>query len=220
MKRIVFDSETAALPAEELEALIPGFDAAEVKLGNTKDPDKVAAKIREAEAKHREYFFERAALDALTGRVLAIGWVDFDQGGEIQVMHDDDEAVLLRRFWALARGEQGRLNTLVGFNITGFDLPFLLRRSWKHGVEIPAGLRRGRYWSESVIDVREIWNLGDRFATGSLDTVAKHLGFGGKSGNGSQFAALWTSDRAAAIAYLVKDVDLTARVAAALNAIP
>ena len=70
----------------------------------------------------------------------------------------------------------GRVHQLVGFNIYPFDLPFLFRRSWKHRVEVPFGIRRGRYWADEMVDLRDGWQLGDRQARGSLDSIAKHLG--------------------------------------------
>src|SRR5476651_2330269 len=73
MQTIVFDLETGPLAESELSALLPPFDPADVKTGNLKDPAKIAEKIAEAEANHKRDFIERAALDPLTGRVLAIG---------------------------------------------------------------------------------------------------------------------------------------------------
>ncbi|HWI60040.1 MAG TPA: hypothetical protein VNZ22_22630, partial [Bacillota bacterium] len=66
MKTIFFDIETGALPAAEIANLMPAFDPTEVKTGNLKDPDKIAAKLAEAEANHRRDFLDRAALDPLT----------------------------------------------------------------------------------------------------------------------------------------------------------
>jgi hypothetical protein len=43
-------------------------------------PDK-SAKLAEAEANHRRYFIDQAALDPLTGRVVAIGLVVNAEGG-------------------------------------------------------------------------------------------------------------------------------------------
>ncbi len=190
MQTNVFDIETRPLPESELTALVPPFDPAEVKTGNIKDPDKIAAKIAEAEASHRRDFFDKAALDPLTGRVVAIGVMTFDVrgpkglpfnlGGQFSIIGRDDEAQMLSEFWEITRGEMGRTNPMIGFNIFNFDLPFLIRRSWKHGVPVPFGLRRGRYWSDQVIDLRECWQLGDRQAKGSLDSIARHLGVGAK----------------------------------------
>lgn len=223
---IVFDIETGPLAERELAALLPPFDPAEVKTGNLKDPEKVAAKIAEAEANHRRDFFERAALDPLTGRVLAIGMMTLPPGerataagATYTLLGDEDEAELLRQFWAACQGEMGRLHLMVGFNSHLFDLPFLMRRSWKQGVAVPLGIRRGRYWGEDVVDVREAWQLGDRMARGSLGSIAKHLGVGEKSGDGKDFARLWATDRAAAEGYLRNDLELTARVAVGLGCV-
>src|SRR5262245_13453189 len=73
VQTIIFDVETGPLADSELSALLPPFDPAEVKTGNLKDPSKIAEKIAEAEANHRRDFFDKAALDPLTGRVVAIG---------------------------------------------------------------------------------------------------------------------------------------------------
>jgi uncharacterized protein YprB with RNaseH-like and TPR domain len=219
MKTIFFDIETGPLPENELAALLPRFDPAEVKTGNIKDPDKIAAKIAEAETNHKRDFIERAALDPLTGRVIAIGLLD-SESGKFDVIGHDDEAKTLGEFWEACLGEMGRTNQMVGFNSSQFDLPFLFRRSWKHRVQIPLGIRRGRYWSEEMIDLREGWQLGDRMARGSLDAIAKHLGVGEKNGEGKEFARLWAEDRAKAVAYLRNDLELTAKVGGVLALCP
>lgn len=235
VQTIVFDVETGPLADSELSALLPPFDPAEVKTGNLKDPAKIAEKIAEAEANHRRDFFDKAALDPLSGRVVAIGMLVFDTRGEVAappatkpdsiiegklvVIGHDDEAKTLREFWDMTRGEMGRLNPMIGFNIFGFDLPFLFRRSWKHRIPLPFGLRRGRYWGDQLIDLRDAWQLGDRQARGSLDSIAKHLGVGAKNGDGKAFAKLWRSDRKQAETYLRNDLELTAKIAHALGVV-
>ena len=218
MQTIVFDVETGPLAESELSALLPPFDPAEVKTGNLKDPAKIAEKIAEAEANHRRDFIERAALDPLTGRVIAIGMLDLETD-IFSIISNVDEAQLLREFWEATRGEMGRINPLIGFNICNFDLPFLFRRSWKHRVAVPFGIRRGRYWGDQVVDLRDAWQLGDRQARGSLDSIAKHLGVGAKNGEGKTFAELWRTDRKKAEAYLRNDVELTAKVADVLGVV-
>ena len=167
MQTIVFDVETGSLAESELSALLPPFDPAEVKTGNMKDPAKIAEKIAEAEASHRRDFFDRAALDPLTGRVVAIGMLVYPEvrgqrsevgveEGKCVIIGHDDEARTLREFWQYTQAEMGRMNPMIGFNIFGFDLPFLFRRSWKRRVPIPFGLRRGRYWGDQIIDLRDM----------------------------------------------------------------
>ena len=198
MKTVFFDIETGPLTEAELAVMVPAFDPAEVKMGNLKDPDKIAAKLAEAEAGHRREFVERAALDPLTGRVVAVGLLF--ENSEFVVIGHDDEAATLREFWGVCRGEMGRINRMIGFNTRLFDLPFLIRRSFKHRVEVPFGIRRGRYWGDEMVDLREEWQLGDRQARGSLDSIAKHLGVGQKNGHGEDFARLWQTDREKAMA--------------------
>ena len=225
---LVFDCETSGLPEPELLAMLPPFDASEVKTGNIKDPAKIAEKIAEVEKNHLRDFVDRAALDPLTGRIVAIGVLPYDPRGEAGpdwstppqavIIGHDDESQTLREFWGMVvSGDHGRLNPVVGFNICMFDLPFLFRRSWKHGITPPPGLRRGRYWGDNVIDLRDLWQLGDRQARGGLDAVARHLGVGSKTGNGAEFADLWKRDRDAAEAYLKNDLALTAAVAGRLG---
>ena len=218
MQTIVFDVETGPLAESELSALLPPFDPAEVKTGNLKDPAKIAEKIAEAEANHRRDFIERAALDPLTGRVIAIGMLDLETDKFFIIGHDD-EARTLREFWEAARGDMGRINPLIGFNICNFDLPFLYRRSWKHRIAVPFGIRRGRYWSDQVVDLRDAWQLGDRQARGSLDSIARHFGVGAKNGDGKAFAELWQTNRQQAEAYLRNDIELTAKIADVLGVV-
>jgi DNA polymerase elongation subunit (family B) len=218
MKTILFDIETGPLPDEELKAMLPPFDPGEVKVGNLKDPEKIAAKVSEARANHWRDFQRKAALDALTGRVLAIGVMD--ENGQFSVLGDAEEKQTLMQFWGLCRKVTSGGNWLIGFNTHAFDLPFLIRRSLKHGVAATPGLRKGRYWSPQSIDLREEWQLGDRQAHGSLDTIARHLGVGQKNGNGEDFAKLWRENREKAVLYLHNDLELTSRIAAAMGLVP
>jgi DNA polymerase elongation subunit (family B) len=214
MKTIFFDIETGPLPEREFAEMVPPFDRAGVKVGNSKDPEKIAAKRAEAEANYRRECMEGAALDSLTGRVLAIGLLS--EHGEFHVIGQEDEEATLREFWTVCQGEP-RANRMIGFNSRAFDLPFLIRRSFKHRVGIPCGIRCGRFWAEEMVDLREEWQLGDRQARGSLDAIAKYLGVGQKNGHGEDFARLWKENRDRAVEYLRRDVEPTAKIAEVLR---
>jgi len=204
----VFDIETGPLPDIILDSLMPEFEPA----ANLKDPEKIAANL----AKKRAEFKADAALSPLTGRVLAVGFLP-DMGAESIIICDDDEKVLLAKVWDHFRTAGGsRRPTFVGFNIHGFDLPFLVKRSWVQQVPIPPNVRQGRYWADWFIDLRETWQLGDKQAHGSLDTICRALGLGEKNGSGAEFARLWNEDRAKALAYLDNDLKMTAALAARL----
>lgn len=208
MTSIVFDIETGPLPDIKLDALMPDFEPA----ANLKDPEKIAADL----AKKRIKFKEDAALSPLSGRVLAVGFLP-DHGDPPLILADDDEGLLLASVWNHFRTAGGsRRPTFVGFNIHGFDLPFLVKRSWVNGVDIPPNVRQGRYWADWLVDLRETWQLGDRQAHGSLDTICRALGLGEKNGSGADFPRLWKEEREQAVKYLLNDLTLTAKLAARL----
>lgn len=201
-KRVYFDIETAALPLPYLEMTMPEFTAP----ANLKDPVKIAAAIEEK----KKAYLDDAALSPLTGKVLVIGILDPDG---FKYSSAGSEKLTLEFFWDLCDQVLPHCHQLISFNGNGFDLPFLIRRSWHHKLAPSRHLRDGRYWNRDVIDLREVWQLGDRQAPGSLDTISKFFGGTGKTGNGKEFAALWETDRTAALAYLENDLKQTRALA-------
>jgi 3'-5' exonuclease len=225
---IVFDIETGGLPEDQLRALLPPFDPSEVKLGNLKDEAKIAAKLAEAEANHWQDFVGRAALSALTGRVLAIG---YRSEKACVISHvdavDGAEMMLVDQFWAqYRRCKSGRRN-MVGHNIAGFDVPFLIRRSWLLGVDIPDGIfdANWRYLDRTFVDTMQRWQAGNyRDTFVGLDRLGKALGIGGKTEgvDGAVFSRLYygsQDERAKALEYLIRDVELTWAVALKLGVV-
>ena len=207
---LIFDIETGALPIEQIKALgiMPTFKAP----ANYKDPEKIKAK----EAEHEADVMERAALDPTISKVLAIGYIT-DGKSEIDV---GDERNLLELFWKRINRLVEKQHKLVGFNICGFDLPFLIRRSWILGVPVSNALRRGRYWNDHyIIDLAETWKLGIYNDHISLDRLSKVLGIGQKTGSGKDFHKLLEENPVKALEYLKTDLDLTAKLAQRLNVI-
>ena len=207
---IIFDIETGPLPLDQLH--IPPFDPSQVKLGNIKNPDLIAEKLQKAEENHVSDYIKNAALDALSGQVLCIGYRREHQETGILCADADGEAALLRQFWTLLNYYE-RQPKLIGFNVKAFDLPFLIKRSWKHRITPPYWLRQGRYWNDLVVDLREVWQLGDSRAHGSLASICRHLGLGEKAGSGADFSLMWNTNRQAAIDYCLQDIKLTQAVA-------
>lgn len=202
MGPLIYDIETGPETDEVLALMEPEFTAP----ANYKDTAKIAEKIEE----QREAWREKAALCATTGRVLAIGMAD--EGGIRILSDEEDEAGMLREFWSLARPDGG-WRYLIGFNSNRFDIPFIVRRSYKLGVPVPKGVTNGRYLNPRFIDIMDAWKVGDYQASISLDRLAKHLGCGSKNGNGADFARLLVEDREAAMAYLENDIRMTLAVA-------
>jgi predicted PolB exonuclease-like 3'-5' exonuclease len=217
----IWDIETGPAPADELEAIAPTFEAPK----NLKDPAKIEAAI----AEKRADWFERAALSPITGRVLCIGFADPSTGTTWTIgdqPHLDERAIVARFFDSLADCAMGSAAKLVGWNVHGFDLPFLVKRAWALGIHVPPYLRPSSgsrfYWPSWLVDMRQIWGLGEHQPEGSLDVVARYLGVGRKNGEGKDFARLFhgtTEQRKQALDYLENDVRLTMAVARRLGVI-
>lgn len=227
----------------------PGeFDPSEVKYGRMVDPAKKAAKLKEAEERHAEAVarwernaangdniafkeaMEQAALSPIIGRVLAIGYYSPDfNNGAVGIAGRSDEASevnLLNGFWKLYQQKRQEGWTLAGFNIHGFDLPFLAQRSWILGVQVPINrvLAKGKWIDdETFVDLRKIWNLnqnqfGCSAVKNDLRNVSSVLGVHGKTEgmSGGDFWKLWQGseeDRKQAINYLRDDMLATYQVA-------
>ena len=161
---IIFDIETGPLPASEL--VIPPFDPSLVKLGNIKNPDLIAERIQKAEENHITDYIKNAALDAVSGQVLCIAYKVPGDKARVLCADADGEKAMLIQFWDILCGFE-RQPRLVGFNTRLFDLPFLYKRSWKHGITPPYWLRHGRYWNDLIVDLHDLWQLGDSRAHGS-----------------------------------------------------
>jgi uncharacterized protein YprB with RNaseH-like and TPR domain len=254
---VVFDIETGPQPIEILKEisqpfksslLDPGpFDSLAVKYGNTKDEAKRAAILADNLAKHEakvkayqdamateepQYWADiqrGAALSALTGQVLAIGYRDLDN----KIIHgvDEDfdggkrvEADVLRSFWRTYERSRERRRFMVGFNIKDFDIPFIVQRSIIQNIAIPPSLfsGNGRYLDSLFIDLRDVWKAGVYNGKGSLDAICRACGIGAKTEgvDGSMFAELWmggSEKRAIAKHYLLNDLDMTWQLADRCN---
>jgi len=244
---LIFDIETGPVADEQLAEQFkfvplphPGeFDPSSVKVGNLKDQAKITAKIEEArqadvsavenyeqnltaarDAAWNE-FKGNAALSATTGQVLAIGI----QRGDKAAIFQGDEPTILIGFWKKYLACRPQIK-LVGCNIFDFDLPFLIRRSWMLGVDVPRSVCEFGKWSNFdplFVDIRQRWLLGQRNnCPSSLDTMARALGCGHKTDgvNGADFSRLWNGtpeERQLATDYLLNDLQMTANVAKRLG---
>jgi len=255
---IVFDIETGPLADEILRPMFdrnyeppahPGqFDPSAVKYGNTKDQAKRAEKLAACEAEHaaavesftamaeqhraNEWaaFVDRAALDATTGQVLAIGFRNGEgKAGIVGSEPGADESTILAAFWRRYSNCRAKQERLVGCNSFDFDLPFIYRRSLILGVEVPATFRAGRWFDPLFCDIHDAWLCGQKGGNGgvssSLDHISRALGFKGKGGDdavvtGANFHKFWrgtAEQRQLATAYLLDDLEITAGSAARMG---
>ena len=247
--KVAFDIETAPLPRSQLAKFYnqdalelppePGpFDPTTVKYGNIKDVKKKAAKLAQETEKwnqkiaawphevarlrdeHWAAFEDKAALSAVTGQVIAIGYGLATQDKELKVFLDyGQEPEMLINFWELTKAQQVR--AIAGHNIAKFDIPFLTRRTWAHHMIPFEALNEYGRLNPPFKDTYVRWQCGDRSAKGKLDDICAVLGIPGKLDGvtGADFAELYREDKELADKYLTADVVATFRVAKVLKLI-
>lgn len=193
---LFFDIETTANP--DAIALLPEPSAP----ANYKDADKIAQYISEKKAEQ----IAQAPLDADLGKVIAIAMqIGVENQVEVSLAGDSEtrtETELIKRFWSAYARADGRS---CGYNIIGFDLPYLLRRSFELGITVPIFPRLAKYQTEPTIDLMGIlYNWG---TPRGLKWVCKRYGIENPLPelNGSQVAEM---DRETLRKYAGNDVYL------------
>lgn len=227
------------LDESEIEGLVTGdFDPKSVKTGNLKDAGKIQEKIDQARAAHETAktnsasiiaqakadhwaeFVDRAPLSPLTGQVLVIGYHATDKGITLVDDGKGTETQLIVNFWAQYQKCRDAGRKLVGHNIAGFDIPFLVRRSWFLDISVPTTVFDKGKWldDQTFVDTMSRWGCGNRGDSIKLDILARAFGVGAKTEgiNGGDFWKLYRGnevERAKALGYAANDVEITARVA-------
>lgn len=206
---IVVDIETCGLPnaADFLEPVTP--DA------RLKDPDKIKADIAEKEQAR----IQKLALDWNVGRVAAVGFWTEVGGVQAEPCEDEStEALTLASFWNIARNR-----TIVGFNVKGFDLKFMVQRSRYLGVAYPQ-LDFSKYSRKGITDLFLDLTFGDgMYDSGcmkrTLKAFAKRFGLPVddvvKGADVPALVAAGEWDKV--IAHVTSDVELTVALARRLG---
>jgi hypothetical protein len=190
----------------------------------------------------REKAFRDAALDAKTGFIrLAVvldasAWetlvflLETQDEAISQVMAPDafGHEVQLRIFstekamTAALLGElQKRMDSeralegtasMIGYYIKEFDLPFIFRRAWINGFAQAPLWRSGRYWSNEIVDIHEVFSFGAReYRVGGLDGLSETLGAKNrKLGDGAGFAEWYARSPVEGVQYCINDCWMTA----------
>jgi DNA polymerase III epsilon subunit-like protein len=100
---------------------------------------------------------------------------------------------------------------IVGHNLKGFDLPYLIRSTMLNRAKGKLYLTpaRGKFWPDLYHDTMEFEGAGEYGYRVSLDNLAQQYGFDGKNGNGKLF---YTYSRDEQEAYLENDLLITRKI--------
>jgi predicted PolB exonuclease-like 3'-5' exonuclease len=157
-KTVAFDIETIAN-----YALIETLPAPEVKLGNTKDEEKIKAKLQEADQKRRESM----GLNKFENLVCLFAWYDGEKSGYVLLKeaNQQSERNLLLKVWEILN----RYDHFVTFNGNEFDIPVLNLHSLFASVRPPINISARKYVISNHTDLRAVLGNWDSYAPGKLD---------------------------------------------------
>tara|TARA_R110000782_G_scaffold75974_2_gene151388 strand:+ start:135 stop:866 length:732 start_codon:yes stop_codon:yes gene_type:complete len=187
IKNMLFlDIETVA-SHESLDAL--NQDVPEIaKHWESKANVIVSPKAGKPELAHlsvEELYLHESALYSEFSKIvtISIGQVVFNDDDEpefkVKSFYSEDEEVVVtgmqKALIALFNKAPGL--KLVGHNIKGFDMPFMLRKFVKYGIAIPSQLQlhHVKPWDNCLVDTNEIWKFGS-WTGCTLDLLCAYLG--------------------------------------------
>lgn len=203
MKSILLKIGTESLPKDEILYLMPEFSAP----ANYKD----AEKIQTCKAKKQEEWLLDAPMSALSGKILAFAYKP--DGDDCKVESDENESELLKKFWEVYRANGDC--QFVGYDARNFDIPFLVRRSWKNKVVVP-NILNGKFLNWKFVDLAQVWNCGSVERV-SLGTLAKFFGIENTIPEKATFSALWKANPDSAKKFLCDSLELTQAIGEAMG---
>jgi hypothetical protein len=199
--------------------------------------EKKAKYVRETNQVYKDTDDDRlyqldAALYPEFGKVvvITIGQITFT--GETRVtskirsFYGDDEKQVLSDFMGTMRAifSKNAKVQLIGHNIKGFDMPFLIKRSIINGVQVPHQfhLQKVKPWENCLLDTNEIWKFGG-WNGASLSLICDLLQIPSPKENmygGEVAEAYWAGRLEEIKTYCEADVEATMNVMLRMSNLP
>jgi uncharacterized protein YprB with RNaseH-like and TPR domain len=190
MKHLFIDAETFGNKPEEKTF---SFDDSQVKVGNLKDPQKIAEKINlariEAENSHLANYDKEWRGNALKSLKLNIVCISaaIDDGPIVQfvsALGDAGDQDVMTEFarWIVDSGLTVENTAVVSHNGTSFDWPIIRHRGVKY--KLPILVQMFSFSGKNdprARDTQTMWQGTDWKTHYSMDNIAKFLGFEGKN---------------------------------------
>lgn len=182
-REMAFDLETIAN-----QQVLASLGPAEAKVGNLKDPEKIAAKTAEAEKERRA----KAGLNPHHNRIAVFGWCDGESSGHLILEDETDEAErkLIVGAWEILAG----YDRFVTFNGDAFDIPIMRLHSLFLKVRPGVRFDTRRYTtSGNHIDLRAVLTNWSPMAPGNFDFFCNRI-LGQGEGKKEQMDGSWVQD--------------------------
>lgn len=217
MTHLFLDIETLPTDRQDVRELL----ASKVTHpGNISKPETIAKWYAESKQEAVDEAVSKTGLDGTFGRVCVIGWA-LDDGDVLTVKSDNDEEALLREFSDRLHMHPTDVfeTCVVGHNVSGFDLRFLVQRFIVNNIRPPAVIARAaqaKPWeSDKVFDTMIQWSGAGAKPGGSLEKLCMALSIQSPKGDidGSKVAAAVAVGRIDDVAaYCARDVEATRKV--------
>lgn len=162
---------------------------------------------------------------------ISIGQVVFDEAGEphfkVKSYHSHNEREILEGFHKAVMALFNKYPGLkiVGHNITGFDMPLIVRKFIKYDLQVPSYLQLHdvKPWESCLLDTSKIWKFGS-WTGAPLGLLCTSLGIPSPKNDleGSKVTeAYWERDELERIKdYCEGDVKATANVILKMSRLP
>jgi len=206
---LYLDIETIPAQSEEVRARI----AESIKPpGSMKKAETIAQWEKEQKPAAVEEAIAKTALNGAYGHICCIGFAFDDEATDSYTAFGfHEEGYAIGNFFDRTGSRIGnRFPTIVGHNVSGFDIRFIWQRCIALGIRAPAWLPRDpKPWGNDVFDTMTAW-AGSR-DTISMDNLCAALGLPGKGEiDGSMVGKLFAEGRHEEIAeYCRADVERT-----------
>lgn len=161
---------------------------------------------------------ENAGIITTYGRIVCIscGYIDSDGNNRISSFYGDDEKDIVNSFNNAMKKIEKKLFDVCGFRVIYFDIPWVLHKLTKYGIE-PANILQTidkKPWDMRVVDMSDDWR--GKFAWSySFDELAYELDVESPKAkfDGSQVHdAYWRGDINSIKEYCEKDVEVSIEV--------
>lgn len=133
----ILDIETLKMDDEVILKNAPEWSEEEARTRvpkNYKKEEAISGWLEEDRAGYRANLLEKAALNPETATVAVAGFYRSGKVDQISLKDDITEHVLLAM---TMRWLSETKSFVLGWNLKGFDLPFLIKRCWISGVRVP-----------------------------------------------------------------------------------
>lgn len=214
MTKLFIDIETIPVPVSEREFLRPTPE--NVKYGNATKEDTRKRILDEAIQSFETG--EDAALDALSGKIALIGYAIDDE--PVKIIDNDNEKEMLQEFKNVVNkcidyNPDVISNPIfIGHNIINFDIPYIFRRNFKHGIKTSYLLMNMHTLDyNSIMDTMRMWCL-NRHDMISLKNLASFFGIDmvDNGVTGKEFYKFFATDKQKCIDKCIQDVEVVRQV--------